>query len=110
LLHKDIYTIGQKLSKRDKLGIHKEIENVTLELFSLLIESAFTSIPAKLKPLEAARIRASLLQNITRTENELGILEERAYLRISENLVSISKDINGWITDTIRRSQTQKRS
>ena len=93
----------------DKLGIHKEIEGVTLELFSLLIESAFTPIPIKLKPLETARIKASLLQNIIRTENELGILEEKTYLRISENLISISKDINGWITDTIRRSQTQKR-
>jgi len=108
-LHREIYSISHKLNKRDKLGIHKNIEEVSLELFSLLIEAAFTSVTTKLKPLETARVKASLLQNLIRTENELGIMDEKAYLRISESLVSISKDINGWITDTVRRSQTQKR-
>jgi hypothetical protein len=109
LLHKDIYSIGRGLPKRDKLGLHKEIESLSIGLFSLLIEASFTPIPVKLEPLERARVKASLLQNLIRTENELGVLGEKTYLRLSESLVTISKDLNGWIADTIKRSQTQKR-
>lgn len=59
--------------------------------------------------VEIARIKGSVLQNLIRTEHELGIIDERTYIRLSEQLVNISKDLNGWITDTIRRSETQKR-
>ncbi|MCX6719373.1 MAG: hypothetical protein NTZ38_03305 [Candidatus Taylorbacteria bacterium] len=63
----------------------------------------------KLKPLETSRVIVSLIQHLIRTENELGIIEEKIYLRISNDLVEISKQINGWITDALNRSGMQKR-
>ncbi|MFA6405008.1 MAG: four helix bundle protein [Candidatus Paceibacterota bacterium] len=109
LLHKEIYTIGSKLAKRNKLGIHQGIEKMTTEMFSSLIEAAFTPRPAKLRVLEIARIRQSVIQNLVRTEYELEIINENIYMKLSGMLVEVAKEINAWISDTERRTVMQKR-
>lgn len=97
LLHKDIYTIGHKLSKRDKLGIHQSVENHSLQLMTILIEAAFAARHEKLRILETARVCAEVMKNIIRTEHELGMLDQKSYLRLSKDAVEISKMLNGWI-------------
>ncbi len=98
LLHKDIYTTGNRLSKRDKLGIHQDVERLTLEMFSRIVEAAFTNRDTKRGVLEIARVRLELLKNIMRTENELGVVDQRTYLRFAEQTVEISRMLNGWIS------------
>jgi hypothetical protein len=98
ILHKDIYTIGQRLPKKDKLGIHQTIEHEALRVLASLTEAAFTRRDQKLRPLELARIRSSILQHMIRSESELEILDKRTYLRLSEQLVDLSKEISGWIS------------
>lgn len=105
LLHKDIYSIGQKLPKRDKLGIHATLEKCCLELFTVAIAAAFTRGQQKLGSLETARVRSQVLMNILRTEYELGVIKEKTYLHLSSSLVEVAKMLNGWIT-----YQTQKES
>lgn len=97
-MHKDIYTIGHKLAKRDKLGIHNTVEESSLKLLSLIIEAAFTSRANKLKILELARVHMEVMKNIIRTEYELHIFDEKTYLRLAKDAVEISKMLNGWIT------------
>lgn len=104
-MHKDIYSIGQKLSKRDKLGIHATIEKYCVELFSVTIAAAFDRGQSKLASLKVARIRSQVLANLLRTEYELGIIKEKIYLHLSAQLVEVAKMLNGWIT-----YQTQKES
>lgn len=98
LLHRDIYIIGHKLPKRDKLGIHGEIETACLKLLALLVEAAFMRREAKLKTLEIARVNGEVMKNLMRTEYELGVIDERTYLRVSKETVEISKMLNGWIS------------
>ena len=98
LFHKDIYTIGHKLSKRDKLGIHQTVENYSLRLLSLLVESAFSKRHDKLKTLEIARVHMEIIKNIIRTEYELTVIDEKTYIRLAKDTVEISKMLNGWIT------------
>ena len=98
MLHKDIYTIGHKLSKRDKLGIHQVVENYSLRLLSLLIESAFSSRHEKFKILGIARVHMEIMKNIIRTEYELTVIDEKTYIRLTKDTVEISKMLNGWIT------------
>ena len=86
------------MSKRDKLGIHKHTEEATLYLLILVIEAAFAPRESKLKILQSARLRGEVLKNIIRTEHELDVVDERAYLRLSANLIEISKMLNGWIS------------
>ena len=92
-----MYTIGHKLSKRDKLGIHRDIEGASLKLLALLIEAAFMRKESKLKILEIVRIHTEVLKHLIRSEHELGISDEKTYIRISKDLIEISKMISGWI-------------
>jgi len=97
ILHKDLYVISRKLGKRDKLGIHAVIENLCVEILSFSIEAAFQTKFFKKPTLEKLRIKISVLQNLIRTEYELQIVEQKIYIRLSEQLVEISKMANGWL-------------
>ena len=97
ILHKDIYTIGHKLSKSSKLGIHSAVEKLCLEILALAIESAFLPRHRKEQTLELLRVKIELEKNLVRSEHELAIIDERAYLSISEQLVEISRDVSNWI-------------
>lgn len=85
------------MSKRNKLGIHAEGERVCLDLLALSVEAAFTPKTQKKPLLEKLRLKAEILKHIIRSEYELGILEQKKYLRISEQLIEISKMANGWL-------------
>lgn len=97
ILHKDIYCTSNKLSKRDKLGIHTLTETVCIEILSLAVEATFKPKYAKKDYLEALRVKVEILKHLIRTEHELEILDNKTYLRISEQIVEISKMTNGWI-------------
>ena len=64
---------------------------------SLAIEAALKSKYTKLNILETLRIKTGVIQNLVRVENEVGILDLNSYVRISGQLVEISKMTNGWI-------------
>ena len=93
----DLYVLGHKLSKRDKLGMHSFVEKVCIEILSLAIESALKPKLAKKESLELLRIKTGLLQNLIRTENELGIIEQKSYFLLSSQIIEISKMANGWL-------------
>jgi len=96
-LHKQLYTIGQKLPKRDKLGIHALVEALCIEILALAVKGAFQSRQIKLGTLELLRVKIEVLKHLVRTEYELGVTQEQTYLRFAEQLVGISKETNGWI-------------
>ncbi len=104
-LHKEIYTIGQKLPKREKLGIHQTIERYSLELLTITVAASFTSGKEKIPLLKKARIQVHLITHLIRTEYELGVFREEMYLKFSTLLVEIGKMFSGWIT-----YETQKES
>lgn len=98
ILHKDIYSISGKLAKRDKLGIHSLIETKVINILSLVIESAFKARSQKQSFLETTRVQIEVLKHLIRTEHELGILDMKTYIRISGQIIEISKMTNGWIS------------
>ena len=100
MLHKELHNIGQKLPKRDKLGIHATIETHCVEVLSLAVEAAFRQRQLKLPLLEKLRVRIEVLKHLVRTEHELNIIDEKAYFRLSEQAIEISKMTNGWIAYT----------
>ncbi|HEY4498471.1 MAG TPA: four helix bundle protein [Candidatus Paceibacterota bacterium] len=100
MLHLEIYRIGKKLPKGDKLGIHAEVERKCFKLLSCSIEAAYRPRKEKTETLVELRLTTEVLKNIWRTECELGIVDEKTYLRIAEKMVEISKMTNGWITYT----------
>lgn len=106
ILHKDIYTIGQKLSKRDKLGIHADIEKECLTLLKHSIKATLTNKRdvRKIEFISATRTLQQTLANLIRTEFELKILAEKQYLYLSSQTVEIGRMLSGWFI-----SQTQQK-
>lgn len=100
LVHKDIYIIGHTLAKRDKLGIHAIIENLCVEILALAVKGAFQSKEIKLGALKLLRVNIEVMKHLIRTEHELGVIKEPAYLRLAGQFVEISKMMNGWIAYT----------
>lgn len=100
LLHKDIYIIGHTLSKRDKLGIHATVEHFCVGIMALAVKAAFQSKQTKLGTLESLRVNIEVLKYLIRTEQELGVIKEKSYLRLAEQAVQISKMTSGWIAYT----------
>ena len=69
----------------------------------LSVEAAFRSPQTKTSPLEILRVKISVLKNLIRTEQELGIISEKIYLQLAKQTVEISKMTSGWL-----KSLTQK--
>ncbi|MCX6755408.1 MAG: four helix bundle protein [Candidatus Nomurabacteria bacterium] len=99
-LYAYIYLIGNKLPKRDKLGLHNYIEKEFLKSFSLLISASLESKVDKIILLKQARLQTETLKQLIRTEYELKIITETIYLQIELKLQEISKMINGWLKYT----------
>jgi len=88
---------GNKMNKRDKLGIHSYIEKEFLKTFSILIKSSILAKEEKYQTVKQARIEIEILKQLVRTEYELKIITEKVYLQIELKLQEISKMTNGWL-------------
>lgn len=96
-LYKTLYVLGAQMPKRDKLGIHAKTEQCCLELFELIVTAIFEEKQNKLTNLNSARIKTEVLKRLVRNMHELGIIEREAYFQLENELIEISKMINGWI-------------
>jgi len=102
-LYAYLYLIGNKLPKRDKLGIHNYIEKEFLKTFSFLINASLEPKSEKIILLKKARLQIETIKQLIRTEYELKIISEKIYLTVESKLQEISKMTNGWL----KYSQTQ---
>lgn len=92
-----MYTIGNKLNKRDKLGIHSQIEKIAIETLSDIIEASFTLRSGQKNILNKIRVSLEVLKNLVRIEYENKIIAEKTYIYIESLLIKTSKITNGWI-------------
>jgi hypothetical protein len=92
------------MPKRDKLGIHRIVEEKSLKILSKSIDTALRSKIEKVQLLSELRREIETLKHIIRIENELGIIKEKIYLELSHLLVDISMMATGWQ----KSLQTQK--
>lgn len=97
LVYSVLYQTGNKLTKRDKLGIHAEAESVALLTFRDIISASLSSKIQKRAVLERARISLEVLKHLVRTEHELKIIDQKAYFKIESLLIETSKQANGWL-------------
>ncbi len=81
-----------------------EIERLCINILSLAIEGSFQIKILKKPTLERLRVKIGVLQNLIRTENELLIIDDKTYIRLSTKLFEISKEATNWI-NYVARSQ-----
>jgi hypothetical protein len=96
-LYSLIYQTGNKLNKRDKLGIHAHIENIALLVMTDIIHASLIIRTAKQIPLENSRTQLEVLKHLVRTEYELKIIDQKTYISIETLIIENSKQVNGWL-------------
>ena len=95
-LYKEIYLIGTRIPKRDKLGLHAKAECVCIEMLILSIRASLESDSYKKDTIKKLRINIETLKHLVRTELEINIIKETQYLNLQEKLQEISKEAVGW--------------
>ena len=84
------------MPKRDKLGIHKIIEEKCIIILSNAIDSALSSKDTKILLLRKLRRDIETLKHLIRMEYELNIIKEKTYLSLAHMLQDISMMATGW--------------
>ena len=84
------------MPKRDKLGIHKILEEKCIIILSNAIDSALSSKNSKIELLGKLRRDIETLKHLVRLEYELDIINEKTYLNLSQLLIDISMMATGW--------------
>jgi len=97
------------MPKRDKLGIHKVIEEKSLKILCQAIDTALHAKTEKIQLLFELRREIETLKHLIRIENELGIIQEKTYLNLSQLLVNISMMATGW-QKSLQTQNPQKQS
>lgn len=96
-LYTTIYSLGHKIPKRDRFGLHTKVESLCLNTLELVIAAAFEARENKKSILNSARIKIEILKHLIRTENGLHIIQDNTYLDLETKLQEVSKMVNGWI-------------
>jgi hypothetical protein len=104
-LYKQIYWLSPKIPKKDKFGIWLKIEDICLELISLIVAASLESRMNKLPILCSARIKIETSKRLIRICKELNIIDDKNYIDVEFNLCEISKMTNGWIKYLLKKSQ-----
>ena len=79
------------------MGIHNYIEKEFLQAFSFLINASLEPKSEKVTSVKKARLQIETLKQLFRTEYEIKVITEKAYLNIELKLQEISKMTNGWL-------------
>lgn len=95
--HKELYALGLRLPKRDKLGLHAKTESISLEMLRSSISAAFESKENKAAHIKTLRIQTEISKHLLRSEFNLGIINEKYYIELQARLQEISKMANGWL-------------
>lgn len=85
------------MSKRDKLGIHRHIEETCLNLFDEIVNAALVAKPRKIPHLEMIRMQIEKLKHLVRLEYEMKIIFEKTYIQTQSELVEMSRMATGWL-------------
>ncbi len=84
------------MPKRERFGLFAKIESNFLNLLETIIIVALENKNNKLPLLDNARIDAEVLKHMIRTAYDIGIIESQNYLNLANQIIEISKMINGW--------------
>jgi len=96
VLYKELYALGNRIPKRDKLGLHQHIEKLCIELLYLGIEASLSTKQEKLSLVRKMRIQTETLKYLVRVSSENKIIKENQYILLEEQLAEISKEALGW--------------
>lgn len=96
-LYLDLYRHGTRVSKRDRYGIHRTIEDECLATLRVAIRAALEKPGAKTALVRSLTIEVELLKHLVRGAHEVGSILLPAYIEIQKRLQEISRDASAWL-------------
>ena len=88
--------MGNRIPKRDKLGLHGNVEKICINILALSIRASLENKLVKQETIRELRIDIETIKYLIRIESELNIIQEKHYLSLEEKLQEISKEATGW--------------
>ena len=92
-----LYSVIEKMPKKDKYSLGLKIDKTTLDLFELVIEAGNTQIASKANLLNQASVKIDLLKLLIRLSYEIRAIDKKKYLKLEEQLQEIGRMIGGWL-------------
>jgi hypothetical protein len=95
-VYKELYLLGKQLPKRERFGIHAQIEDTLLACLTLSIRSALAAKHEKVGLLRSLQIHLEVIKQLARLEHELEILSAEQYWTLAERLRDLSRQTARW--------------
>lgn len=95
-LYQELYITSGKIPKRDKLGLHLEIEKICTTLLSLCIKASLSKAEQKTDVIKEIRILVETIKYLIRVSYELSIIDQKKYIALETKLQEISRMATGW--------------
>ena len=85
------------MSKRDRYGIHRTIEDECLAALRIAIGAALEKRGAKTALVRSLSVETEVLKHLVRCAHETGSIELPAYIELQKRLQEISRGATAWL-------------
>lgn len=95
-VYKNWYVIRDNLPKKSRYTLGDKIDGRFIQILELLQVASYQSPADKLPTLTKATSAMDLLKFLLRIAWEIGALDDKKYLLLSEDLKEAARQIGGW--------------
>ena len=94
--YKLLYQYLKLFPKRDRYTLGEKIDNLTLNIFELVITAGTTSKEYKLPMLKKSVVSVDLLKILIRLAKDNQALDNKKYIQLEQQLQEIGRMLGGW--------------
>jgi hypothetical protein len=91
------------MPKRDRFGIYQQLETLVLLCLRIAITAALSKPEQKPPFITRLRIEIEVCKQLIRVAHELGSIEQKDYLMLSEFLIECSKMSYKWLESLTKK-------
>lgn len=95
--------------KQSRYTLGEKIDNLFIEIIELVFTAIHLSKDQKFPYLQKASIKLDILKFFVQMTWEMGILDNKKYVLLSEDLEEIGKMLGGWLRQFIKNSPQKAR-
>ncbi len=94
--YKLLYQYLKLFPKKDRYSLGQKLDNLTLELFELIIMAGTLTQERKLPVIENGIVSLDLLKILIRLAKDIRALDNKKYLLLESSLQEIGRMLGGW--------------
>src|SRR3989339_1909420 len=95
VFYKILYQYTKLFPKKDRYSLGQKIDNLTIDLFSLIIQAGISKQQIKIEALNKAVVQVDILKILLRLAKDINALETKKYLQLQQMVHEIGRMIGG---------------